>query len=78
MTFEDFTPWFDNEKQTPVRKGVYQVIRKAYPDYKFFSYWDGTKWGYAEYTIFDANRFRNRRSRSLNPQCVWRGLCGKT
>ena len=78
MTSEDLTSWFDNEKQTPVRNGVYQVIRKAYPDYKFFSYWDGTKWGHAEYTADEAYRFRDRPSYSVNPACLWRGLCGKT
>ncbi len=64
------TPWYPS-KTKPVRVGVYEVQVKELTN-EMFSYWNGKTWGWAEYSLQDAEKYKH--NVGGNQEKVWRGL----
>lgn len=68
------TPWFQG-KTKPVRDGVYE-IDSAYEDCRFYSFWNGERWGWREPSV--AQAFRYKEMAASGPVRLWRGLVRRT
>ena len=83
------TQWFRYE-DVPVRYGVYEVnptsafddipehvrIRHVFDLERFYSYWDGTKWGWITGSPESAYEVRDRETGWEVGELPWRGLAG--
>ena len=70
------TPWF-NEKEMPVRIGVYEAEWPEDMGYGgWFAYWDGSQWGFMRESVDQAvmDYQQNPANRHKAGLLIWRGL----
>ena len=77
---EAVTQWFKHE-DVPVRYGVYEVnpnsrIGLLFECERFYSYWDGKKWGWITDSIETAYKSRSTETGWEVGELPWRGIAG--